>query len=181
MTNIDIQRDREFFDGEVGDTVNVWWAKGHDLDPEEFIRAVIEESLEWDGSVPRIDSDDAPVEMWQANVAVGDGVEYRRSVSAPVDPPKHSPVFPVTVLDLERRAGRGGRKCMIDKCGEPWQSSTPLRLVTTVEMAEDPNLYAAVNVTLCAEHRALMPDPYYRTLVVPVGATAVLPAEEATT
>jgi len=35
----------------------------------------------------------------------------------------------------------------------------------------------AVEMRFCAEHRAKFPEPYYRTLLVPVGATLTLPSD----
>lgn len=168
MSGVEIQRDYESFDGEIGGPMDVFWTRGHGHDPDEVVRAAIALSLEW-GSVPRIDEDDAPVEMWQQNVRIADGIEYRRTKSKPSED-RHCPAFPVTVLDLDRRRA-GAHPCAFKECRNPWQVGSPLRVVVG---PDEP--YRSVTIHACAEHRRLMPEPYYRAVVVPVGAEIVLPA-----
>jgi len=168
---IEIERDYECDGGEIGGPMNTFWSRGHNLDPDQFMRAVISLALEW-GSVPRIDADDAPVEMWQQNVRVGDGVEFRRTKTKPEG--RHNPAFPVTVLDLDRRRP-GQHHCAFTDCKNGWFMGSPLRVVMEPDGA-DPAAYQSVTIYTCREHRKLIPDPYYRAVVVPIGATVVLPS-----
>lgn len=164
---LEIERDYEFDEGDVGGPLDTFWARGHGHDPDVFIRAVIELCL-GDGTVPRIDHDDVLVHMWQQNISIGDGIEYRRFSEKP-ESSRHHPAFPVTVLDLNRRR-LGGRRCMFTDCKMPWQATTPIRVVIGEGLE-----YQAVEISTCREHRELLPDPYYRVCLVPVGATVVLP------
>ena len=176
MTTIEITQDSEF-DGEVGGPLDVFWAKGHGHDPREFIRAVLDYCLFNDVDIPAIAYDDTPVETWQQNVSHQGAIEYRRDPTPPES--SRSPRFPITVLDLDRRT-RGGVKCSVDDCSEPWSVGTPARVV--VEPAPDGDAsrrYMSVRMWFCREHRRQIPEPSYRVCMVPVGAEIVLPEPQA--
>lgn len=169
---LEIERDYEMdVDGELGGQMLVWWSRGHGHDPEKFIRAVVDNCLENGDAIPRIGENDGPVEMWQHNVRVGDGIRYDRTDTAPVKP--RSPLFPVTVLDVENRRA-GSRACSVPACVRPWAGSRQVLVVTKVD-DDDP---MTVYLPLCRKHSEQIPDPTYRLRLVPVGATIMLPAPE---
>jgi len=174
---IAITQDYEFDeDCGLGGPMLSFWAAGHGHDPEQFIRAVIDHTLEYHGSVPRIEPDDKPVEMWQRTIDHHDGVEYSRHL-AESDDTRGRGAKPITVLDLERR-GRGGTKCGVTGCDKPWSSGKPA--IVRVE-ADDRgptvnNPYMSVRMWFCREHSRQFTEPSYRVCMVPVGATIMLPA-----
>jgi hypothetical protein len=172
-----INQDHEIdYDGEVGSAVPVFWAKGHGYDEGEFVRAVIDYCLGNDVTIPRFDPyDDKPVETWQQNVSVHDGIEYRRDSTPPNS--LRSSRFPITILDLERPRRRGATKCGVNGCDEPWGLGVPIKVA--IEPDDSGMAYTAVTIWLCREHAARFPEPSYRVCMVPVGATIMLPAEAA--
>lgn len=180
MNIIDIAQDYEFYeDSGLGGPMLSFWAPGHGHDPEQFIRAVIDHMLSYGGSVPRIDPEDKPVEMWQRTVEQHDGVEYERMPTKPETSASYLQAEPITLLDLERR-GRGGTKCGVSGCSKPWSSGNPA--IVRVE-ADDrgPTVntpYMSVRMWFCREHSRRFPEPSYRVCMVPVGATIMLPAPE---
>jgi hypothetical protein len=180
MTEIEIVQDSEFdeLDGGVGAPLAVFWAKGHGHDPRKFIRAVLDYCLFEDADIPAIAYDDAPIETWQQNVSHQGAIEYRRDTTPPES--SRSPRFPITVLDLERRT-RGGFKCMVDDCHEPWSVGTSARVVVepTPDGDAPPSRYMSVRMWFCREHRRHLPEPSYRVCMVPVGAEIVLPGPQA--
>jgi hypothetical protein len=169
-TGIEIIQDSEF-DGEVGGPLAVFWSKGHGHDARDFIRAVLDYCLDNDVDIPAIAYDDALVETWQQNVSRQGAIEYRRDPTPPES--SRSPRFPITVLDLERGA-RGGFKCAVDDCSEPWSVGTPARVC--VEPSDGATSYMSVRMWFCRDHRRQLPEPSYRVCMVPVGAEIVLPA-----
>lgn len=169
---IEITQDYEFDeDCGLGGPMLSFWAPGHDHDPDQFIRSVIDYTLEMYGSVPRIEADDKPVELWQRTIDRRDGVEYSRHL-AESDDAHGRGAEPITVLDLERR-GRGGIKCGVLGCTKPWSSGPSA--VVRVEAGDDLP-YMSVRMWFCREHRRQFPEPSYRVCLVPVGATILLPA-----
>lgn len=166
-TAIEINQDQGF-DADLGELVgpmDVYWAPGHGHNASEFIRSVVDHCLESVGEVPAIRTDDAPQELWQRNVQHRDSVEYQRRS----DRPTRHEWIPITVLDLERRS-RGGTKCSVDGCNEPWASGPAVQV--RVDSAED---YMAARLWLCREHGERFPEPSYRICMIPVGATILLP------
>lgn len=174
LTTIAITQDYEFDeDCGLGGPMLSFWTAGHGHDPEQFIRAVIDHTLEEHGSVPRIELEDKPVEMWQRTLDRRDGVEYSRQSTGPDGSVPRS--VPITLLDLERRS-RGGTKCSVVDCTEPW-SSGPSAIVRVEADDRGPTVkspYVAVRMWFCREHRQQFPDPSYRVCMVPVGATIML-------
>lgn len=176
---IGITQDYEFDeDCGLGGPMLSFWTEGHGHDPERFIRAVIDHTLEEHGSVPRIDPDDAPVEMWQRTIDRRDGVEYSRQSTAPEG--SNPRAEPITLLDLER-GHRGGTKCGVIGCTKPWSSGLPV--VVRVE-ADDRgptviNSYMTVLMWFCRDHAHHVPEPSYRVCMIPVGATIMLPTPAA--
>lgn len=180
VTTIAITQDYEFDeDFGLGNPMLSFWAYGHGHNPEQFIRAVIDHALTEHGSVPRIDPEDEPVEMWQRTIERHDGVEYSR-ILAESDDAHGRGAKPVTVLDLERR-GRGGTKCGVTGCDRPWSSGKPA-IVRIEADGTGPSLnnvpYMSVRMWFCREHTRLFPEPSYRVCMVPVGATILLPAPD---
>lgn len=174
---IEINQDYDYSSGEIGGLLPVFWAKGHGYDAKEFVRAVVDYCLDEDADIPAITWEDSPEEKWQRNVDIDAGVFYERDVV----PPKslREGKFAITILDLERPRRRGATKCSVDGCREPWSSGTPVRVATEV-LAGDSTLdcsYMAVTVWLCRGHRKKLPEPSYRVVMVPVGATIVLPPD----
>lgn len=168
MSIPEIHQDHECSDdGEVGGPMSVFWCRGHGHDEREFIMAVLDYCLDNDLNIPAIGWEDTASEQWQANIAIGDGIRYDRFVEA--GPARRSPRFPITILDLERPKRRGAPKCLVKDCVDPWFSSTPIRAISDAD-----HDYLAVEFHLCREHRKLLPDPSYRVVLVPVGATVVL-------
>ncbi len=174
-TTIGITQDHEFDEScGLGGPMLSFWTDGHGHDPEQFIRAVIDHTLEEHGSVPRIAPEDEPVEVWQRTIDRRDGVEYSRRSTAP-DRSAHE-YKPITLLDLEQHT-RGGTKCSVVNCPKPW-SSGPSATVRVEPENREPtvnNPYMAVRMWFCSEHRHLFPEPSYRVCLVPVGATILLP------
>lgn len=172
-TPIEINQDHECDEGEVGGAIPVFWTKGHGHDPDEFVRACIDYCLYNDVTIPRfVPYDDRPVETWQQNVAVQDGIEYRRDPTPPKSP--RSSRFPITILDLEQPRRRGGTKCGITGCDEPWGRGIPIRV--SIEPDDTGMRYMAAQIWLCREHAKRFPEPSYRVCMVPIGAEIVLPA-----
>lgn len=170
MSGIEIEQDYEVDDdGDVGGRLACWWARGHGHKAEDFAMAVVGYCLDCDAETPRIDLDDIK-ELWQRNIPVGDSVQYRRSTEPPKGP--RDEAFPVTVLDIEAR--RGGRKCAVNGCRNPWFASRPVQVADKVDAD-----YMAIDITLCREHSQRFPEPSYRVRFVPVGATIMLPADPA--
>ncbi len=170
-TALAIEQDAELDDdGNIGGWLNVFWAAGHNLDPEAFIRGVVDRCLEYHGAIPAIHADDTPAEVWQTNVERQDSVEFHRTPE-PGSPRSRS--FPVTVLDLERNR-RGATKCSIDKCREPWATGPAAQVAVEPTDGTD---YMAVRFWLCREHAKRFPEPSYRVCLIPVGATIVLEAK----
>lgn len=171
-TTIEIIQDCEFDeDCGLGGPMPSFWAEGHGHDPEQFIRAVIDYTLEENGSVPRIDAQ--PVELWQRTIDRRDGVEYSRLATAPDRSTRG--YEPITLLDLER-LGRGGTKCSVVGCAKPW-SSGPAAVVRVEADSREPTVndpYMAVRMWFCREHARQFPEPSYRVCMVPVGATILL-------
>lgn len=167
-TAIEINQDREFGEdfAEAGGPMNVFWSYGHGHDAGQFIRAVVDHCLEGPGEVPAIGADDAPQKLWQRNVDRDGFVEYVRRSEAPI---RHD-WKPVTLLDLEHRR-RGGTKCSVVGCSEPWSVGSNARV--RVDTTED---HMDMRVWLCREHSRRFPEPSYRVCMVPVGATILLPA-----
>lgn len=169
---MEIEQDFEVLDDDIGSQMNVFWCEGHGHDPDVFFRSVIEFCWDNYGTVPRIDTDDSPVEVWQETVNVdgdiGTVMKYRRY---PEQGPQRAKRKPITLLDLEHRSS-GAPKCAFRDCGKAWYQSTPIRVVLE---AGNEQPYMSVYVTVCREHSELMPDPYYRAVIVPVGATIMLP------
>lgn len=172
---IAITQDCEFDeDCGLGGLMLSFWTEGHDHDPEQFIRAVIDHTLEGSGSVPRIERGDKPVEMWQRIIDRRDGVEYSRHSTAPEG--SYPRAEPITLLDLERHS-RGGIKCGVVDCVKPW-SSGPAAVVRVEADGRGPTVnhpYMAVRMWFCREHTRQFPEPSYRVCMVPVGATIMLP------
>lgn len=173
MSELEIYQDHEF-DPDFGDNGPrpMFWAKGHGHDIREFIRAILKYCLDNDVDIPAIPCDIEPVETWQQNVEHDGGIEYWRD-SIPPSTPRTSR-FPITLLDLDRQ-GRGGTKCSVIYCSEPW--STGPTASVRVEPSDDSE-YASVRVWLCREHRNRWPEPSYRVCMIPVGATILLSASE---
>lgn len=172
MSDIVINQDNEYDDGEVGGPIPVFWTKGHGHDAGEFMRAVVMFCLDNDVTIPRLDPwDDKPVETWQQNVAVHDGIEYRRDKTPPTS--SRSSRFPITILDLEGPRRHGGTKCGVDHCDEPWGRGTPVRVA--IEPTDAGLDYMGVTIWLCREHAKRFPEPSYRVCMVPIGATITLP------
>lgn len=171
MSGIEIEQDYEVDDdGVVNGRLSCWWTEGHGHDETEFAVAVAQHCFDNGFQAPAIDLDDIR-EMWQRNIPVGDSVLYRRSMEPPKGP--RDEAFPVTVLDIEAR--RGGRKCAVHDCMNPWAMSRPVQVADKVD-----GDYMAVDITLCREHSQRFPEPSYRVRFVPVGATIMLPtADEA--
>lgn len=183
-TTIDIIQDHEFDeDSGVGAPMLTFWAEGHGHDAAKFIRAVVDYTLDNDGSVPRIDPDDEPVEMWQRIVEREGGVEYSRRPknqdSSCARVTVRAGWEPITVLDLERR-GRGGTKCGVKGCAKPWSAGMPaiVRIETDNRGPTVDGSYMTVLMWFCREHQNHFPAPSYRVCMVPVGATILLPAPE---
>jgi hypothetical protein len=175
MSGIEITQDVELDpDVGLGQPMPVFWAHGHGHDEHDFLLEVVGYCLEYGVGIPRIDADVAPVEVWQENVEARDAVEYRRTTQPPTRP--NSDLFPITLLDLEFRQ-RGGTKCAVIGCREPWLVGAP------VSVAVEPNEgdgvsepeHMAVRIWFCAKHSRRLPEPSYRVRFVPVGATIVLP------
>jgi hypothetical protein len=177
VSDIGITQDHEVDDdGEVGGPLAVFWAPGHGHDSGDFVRAVIEHCLDEGIDVPAIPADVEPVGLWQRLVPRQDCVEYQRTDFEPL----YDPANPITVLDLDSR-GRGGTKCGVDECREPWSSGRPVR-VSIEPSPGDASVnspYMAVRIWLCREHASRFPDPSYRVFMVPVGATILLPSAAA--
>lgn len=172
---IAITQDYEFDeDWGLGSPMLTFWAKGHGHNTEQFIRAVIDYTLCEHGSVARIEPEDEPVEMWQWTVDRGDSVEYRRQTTKPGH--SYPPYELITVLDLGRRV-RGGTKCGVIGCGNPWSSGKPamIRVEADGRGPTVNNSYMTVRMWFCREHTSQFPDPSYRVCMVPVGATIMLP------
>ena len=173
---IEIQQDSAIDeDCEVGMPMHVYWCEGHNIDPQEFFEAVLAHCLE-EGDIPRIrpvdyynGPEDRPVELWQWDRTVGSRVIYERTVELP--PPMRRAV-PVTVLDLERR-WTGGYRCSVLECRLPWSRTTTHQAVLD---ADSERLY--MQLPLCRTHVAMMPEPSYRVVFVPVGSTVELPPPE---
>lgn len=172
MSVIEIEQDHQLdYDGEVSGPMHVYWAEGHDHDPEAFLRAVIDHCIDYARDIPRIAWDEPSVEMWQRDVAHGDSVEYHREQEIPSGH-RRADWRPVTVLDLER-SPRGATKCSVNNCTRPWDSGQPIQITHEVD-----GPYLALTMWLCREHREAIPEPSYRLRFIPVGATIMLPAPE---
>lgn len=169
MSGLEVEQDYEYDEGEIGGPMDVYWVEGHGLDPDDVLSAVVEHCLEV-GRVPRIDYEDRPVEMWQQNVEHGDSVEYRRFTELPEDHRVRS-LREITVLDLERRS-HGATKCSIRGCGKPWSRGMADQVVWEPDGGE----YLALEMWLCREHAAMVPEQSYRLRWIPVGATILLDA-----
>lgn len=183
MSGIEIYQDCEYDEGEFHAPLPVFWAKGHDLDEDQFRRAVVEFCLDEERDIPAISWEDDIREMWQRNVEVpGGGVEYRRrgpekpgydDFTGPTD------WFPITILDLEVQR-RGAHKCSVIRCNEPWSMGSPARVAVSPTVGDEHELggtpQVSVYLWLCREHRKAYPEPSYRVFMVPVGATIMLPA-----
>ena len=179
VATIEITQDYEFDeDFGLGGSMLSFWAKGHGHDAEQFIRAVVDFTLTERGSVPRIEEEDAPVEMWQRVIERHDGVEYSR-ILAESDDAHGRGAEPVTVLDLERR-GRGGTKCGVTGCTKPWSSgkAAMIRVEADGRGPTVNNPYMSVRMWFCREHCRQFPEPSYRVCMIPVGATILLPASD---
>lgn len=176
-TTISITQDYEFDeDSGLGGPMLSFWAQGHGHDPEQFIRAVIDYTLTEHGSVPRIEPEDEPSEMWQRAIERQAGVEYSRQSEKPTSSASYLRSEPITLLDLERR-GRGGTKCGVADCSKPW-SSGPAVIVRVEADGRGPtvnNSYMTVRMWFCRDHARQFPGPSYRVCMVPVGATIMLP------
>lgn len=176
--SIGITQDYEYDeDFGLGSPMLSFWAQGHGHDPEQFIRAVIDYTWTEHGWVPRIEPEDKPVEMWQRAINRNDGVEYQRQVTKPDR--SYRRATPITVIDLGRR-GRGGTKCGVVNCDDPW-SSGPSVVVRVEADGREPTLnnsYMAVRMWFCREHSRRFPQPSYRVCMVPVGATIMLPSDQ---
>lgn len=172
---IEITQDYEFDeDFGLGNPMLSFWAPGHGHDPKQFIRAVIDHTLTEHGSVPRIEDEDHPVEVWQRIIERQDGIEYQRQTTKPDG--LHPRAAPITILDLERRS-RGGTKCSVDRCNNPW-SNGPTATIRVEADDRGPtvnNPYMAVRIWLCRDHQNQFPKPSYRVCMIPVGATIMLP------
>ncbi len=170
-----IEEDFEYDGEDIGGPLGIYWTKGHGHDQRKLTEAVVTFCLDEYGGVPSIPEDTPIEELWQRNVEVGDGVYYERSATKPTA--RSDRAFPVTVLDTStpRRGGVWG--CAVRGCHEPWYCTVPLRVVVAATDAESDN-YWSVDMRLCRDHHARLPGDYYRTLVVPVGTTVVLPEDD---
>lgn len=172
MSDLVIYQDHEYDgDFELGDLVPSFWTKGHGHEPCAFIRAVVAYCLDNDVDIPAIPQDVDPVELWQQNIAVDGGVEYRRGPTPPTS--SRTSRFPITLLDLETLRRRGSTKCSVIGCSEPWSVSSPAARLC-VERHQRKN-EISVQLWLCREHQKCWPEPLWRVAVVPVGATVMLP------
>lgn len=173
MNEIEVVQDYECDDdGDIGSPMPVFWAKGHGFEARAFIEAVVWFCLDNDVDIPRITGDDLPVEVWQQNVSrSGGSIEFRRTAEGSTS--RHSPRFPITLLDLWR-PGRGGKGCSVIGCDQPWRSGPSARVV--VEPTDGTGKPVSVRMWFCPEHSRSYPEPSYRIFMVPVGATIKLPA-----
>jgi hypothetical protein len=171
MSEIEIQQDWEIDeDGEIGGPMHTYWCYGHGHKRSDFIRFVFELCV-GQGVVPRFDSMDHPVvEMWQVERPTGDGITYERHAIEPTNLRRHVEAKPITLLDLDYLR-HGGRSCSVVDCRNPWASTAPHPLIV-----EGDRPRVSLKVPLCREHKDAYPEPYYRMVVVPVGATVLLPA-----
>jgi hypothetical protein len=181
VSGIEIYQDAEYDDGEFGSFLPVFWTKGHDLDENQFRRAVVEFCLDEERDIPAISWEDDIREMWQRNVEVsGGGVEYRRTTQPHAYPGSMDgqETFPITILDLEV-SRRGAHKCSVIRCNEPWSMGSPARVAVSPTIGDEHELggtpQVSVYLWLCREHRKAFPEPSYRVFMVPVGATIMLP------
>jgi len=164
--------------GELGDAQASWWAEGHH-EPEAFARALAEYALtEGYDSVPRIDLGEI-CHVWRRHRSVGLGDSWAfedRDVAIAPDRPRGQ-WRPVTTYDL--RAPKGGRQCAVRSCDTVASVRTPLGVRWGLNEGGLGDLH--IDVPLCPEHRRQLDATgfLWRTLVVPVGATAVLPLAEA--
>ncbi len=171
MPAIEIIQDHEVDeDGEVGSRLACFWTEGHGHDVANFVHAVVDHCLDY-GEPVNVDPD-AVREMWQYDRKSGDSVTYERGQAIPEGSPWRM-WRPITVVDMERHR-RGNPRCSVKDCDRPWQAGTPVRVAVDESDFDD---YTAVEMRFCAEHRAKFPEPYYRTLLVPVGATLTLPSD----
>lgn len=170
---IEIYQDNEYDGEEFSAPLPVFWAKGHDLNHNDFLRAVVEYCIEeCDFEIPAMSWDDDIDEQWQRNVEVpGGGVEYWRTTEPPEYPGsmEGKETFPITILDLEKRR-RGAHKCSVTHCREPWSVGSPARVRVSTDEKE-----VSVYLWLCREHLKAYPEPSYRVCMIPVGATIMLP------
>lgn len=156
-------------DGEVMDRMPSWYCEGH-VEPEPFIRALIDYCFEWGDDIPHI----APEEvkhLWLCKVGGHDGswtADFRNEV------PAHSrrgSWEPVTTFEVTRRFG--GVACAETGCTQPVSARVPVRAVLDATDGGPLSLY----FPLCTAHRRLVPEPCYRVCLVPVGAVIQLPTE----
>jgi hypothetical protein len=174
---IEINQDHEVDDGEyTGNPVDCFWTHGHGHHADDVIRAVLDHCMEEELDIPRINLwEDGVIELWQRSVDRGDFVEYVRANTVPEGHPRRD-WQPITLLDLNR-PGRGGPKCSVNGCKEPWSVGAPVQVV--VEPAGGLADRTSVRMHLCRAHRRVMPEPSYRVCLVPVGAEILLPSTEA--
>jgi hypothetical protein len=185
VSGIEICQDCEYDEGEFHAPLPVFWAEGHGLDEGKFRRAVLDFCLEEERDIPAMGWEDDVKEMWQRNVEVsGGGVEYRRQSEPPMYPGsmQGQETFPITILDLYVPR-RGGPKCAVSGCKEPWSSGNPVRVCVEPPKGDEHLVGGSESLTvymnLCREHQKRMPQPSYRVFMVPVGATIMLPAPDA--
>lgn len=168
--SIVIEQDWEWDDSMgLGSPMPTFWSKGHGHGHNDFVRAVVEHCIHEGIDIPAISIDDAPVEMWQQNIAHNESIEFRRTTEVPAS--TRSPKFPVTVLDLAGPRRGGAKGCGIDRCDEPWSSGPAVRVL--IEPTDDTE-HMAARFWLCREHSKRFPEPSYRICMIPVGAAVVL-------
>ena len=157
-------------DGELGGLQQSWWAEGHH-ETEPFVRALVDYAIEnGDDTIPRIDLG-LVRHVWRRHRHLGDSWIFDDQPEIPAHA-RRKDWRPVTTYDAEHR--RGARQCAVRECG----SAADVRVPLGIRWALDGMAISdrTVDVALCRTHREeLDMVKHWRTLVVPVGATLVLP------
>lgn len=154
-------------DGELSGRTNCWYCEGH-VNPERFVRSVIDFVIEYGDRIPLIDL------SWVRHCWLYKRPNHGGSWTADFRdeiPPRwrRRDWEAVTVLDCEQR--RGGPRCSVRDCTSI--SSVGHPVMVKIEAGDS---HTSADIWLCRRHSAQFPGPSYRVCMVPVGATIMLPA-----
>ena len=175
MTEINRDYEADEDTGDIGGPLDIWWWSGHGHPPDDLIIEALCDALAEEGRCPAVRGEARPAEVWQRGCPTGDGLVWERihqSQFDRLDRREQGYWHPVTVLDLERRRSGLGR-CSVNRCKSPATRRTPLRMV---QNPDDP--YTTLTFATCADHAETIPEPHYRCVVVPIGATVMLPVSD---
>lgn len=155
-------------DGEIGSRQDSWYAEGH-VDQLDFIKAIVDHCADWGDDIPRIPL--GRVKHQYLHKAGGFGGSWTADFRDEVPEGwRKGDWEPVTTFEAERKFG--GISCAVSDCRKSVRRRLPLMAVFEPEDVSRLCLY----VNLCTKHAKQMPEPFYRVVLVPVGAIIKLPS-----